>query len=378
MRIKQSHKPLVYLTLGIVCMFLLAGLIKYFFFYLRVRFAKPYIPYSYVPQPVLEEDKNTFTWLIHMYPPVHNAGAEWMAHAMNAYLIQQAECKVNVVLNKAPVSEFERVRILNRNNTPAVESAITHCAAIVSHLDMEINAMQTAMRAKRPLVLVMHNNYRKPWLQEFSRMLPKNLYLVHNSNWLKEYYSIFNLPSVVVYPPVFWQEYQTETTREFVTLINLNKNKGGDVLIKIAKQMSDVQFMGVQGGYDGQIIDRKVKNITYAPNTAFIKEMYAKTDILLVPSKEESWGRVAIEAMSSGIPVIANPTPGLVESCGSAGIFCKRDDIGAWVREIRRLKTDKAYYSEKSAACLARAKELDPNKQLKVFADWMKTLKWKE
>ena len=106
--------------------------------------------------------------------------------------------------------------------------------------------------------------------------------------------------------------------------------------------------------------------------------MYAKTDILLIPSKEESWGRVAVEAMSSGIPVIANPTPGLVESCGEAGIFCKRNDIDSWVREIRRLKTDSEYYKTKSDLCLMRAKELDPEPQLKAMADWLSQLKWQE
>jgi glycosyltransferase involved in cell wall biosynthesis len=97
-----------------------------------------------------------------------------------------------------------------------------------------------------------------------------------------------------------------------------------------------------------------------------------------MPSKEESWGRVAIEAMSSGIPVIATPTPGLLESCGSAGIFCKRDDIGSWVREIRRLKTDTEYYKSVSEKCFDRAKELDPLSQLTQMEAWLKEIRWRE
>jgi glycosyltransferase involved in cell wall biosynthesis len=377
-RVKAQYKPLLQLAVGIVCIFLLVHLLKYFRFLYRMYYkAKSYLHPSYTPSPVLEEDRQTFTWLIHMYPPVHNAGAEWMAHAMNKYLLESAGCSVNVVLNRAKVSEFERVRIIDKKSRQQVESSVTHCSAILSHLDMEVAALHTAVQAKRPLVIVMHNNYRKPWLQEYIRMMPKNLYLINNSKWLQEYYSLFNIPSIVVYPPVYWQEYHTETTREYVTLINLNKNKGGDVLIQIAKAMPNVKFMGVNGGYDGQIEDRKVKNIEYTENTAYIKGIYAKTGILLVPSKEESWGRVAIEAMSSGIPVIAHPTPGLLESCGSAGIFCKRDDTAAWVREIRRLKEDKAYYAEKSAACLARAKELDPKPQLEAMSKWLLSLRWR-
>jgi glycosyltransferase involved in cell wall biosynthesis len=211
---------------------------------------------------------------------------------------------------------------------------IKHSNALISHLDMETSAIITAQKAKRPLVVVMHNNYRKKFLSQYVNFLNKNLYIIHNSYWIKEYYSSFNIPSIVVYPPVYWKEYATETTREFVTLINLNYNKGGNIFVEIAKRMPDIKFLGVKGGYDGQIMNKNVSNITYLPNTAFIKDMYAKTDILLVPSKEESWGRVAVEAMSSGIPVIAHPTPGLLESCGSAGIYCNRESPDDWVREI--------------------------------------------
>ena len=376
MRAPKKYIKQVLFLLAVAFMFYFiyhAG--KYVRFYTRVHGAKSYLSPYYTTEPVAEEDYKTVTWLIHMYPPIHNAGAEWMAHAMNSSLVT-SNYKVNVVLNKADLREFERVHIIDKKNQALVDSAVKHSSVLISHLDMETNAVQTALKAKRPLVLVMHNNFRKNYLQEFMRVLPKNLYLIHNSYWLKEYYSQFGLPSIVVYPPVYWKEYHMETTREYVTLINLNANKGGDILYKIAKEMPDVQFMGVKGGYDGQIIRKGLPNLTYVDNTPYIQEIYKKTDILLVPSKEESWGRVAVEAMSSGIPVIANPTPGLLESCGSAGIFCDRNSIGDWVKEIRRLKNDSAWHQQ-SEKCLARAKELDPKEQLDEMAVWLSKLRWR-
>jgi glycosyltransferase involved in cell wall biosynthesis len=313
-----------------------------------------------------------------MYPPLHNAGAEWMAHAMNTYLVNKQGWNVNVVLNKTWRSEFERVQILDKKDSLQVEECIQNSAVLISHLDMEPNAVLSAAKAKRPMVLVMHNNYRTKYVRQFKFILGKNLYLIHNSNWIQKYYASFGIPSIVVYPPVYYEEYRTETSGEYVTLINLNRNKGGDVLIKIAKEMPDIQFMGVIGGYDGQIQDTTVKNITYVENTSYIKSIYSQSSIILMPSKEESWGRVAIEAMSSGIPVIATPTPGLLESCGSAGIFCKRDDIGSWVREIRRLKTDTEYYKSVSEKCFERAKELDPLSQLTQMEAWLKELRWRD
>ena len=367
---------LLSLLVIIFCIYIIWTMVKFTKLYYSLVTAKNYLSKTYVPSPVLEEDRHTLTWLIHMYPPIHNAGAEWMAHAMNRYMVHNAGWKANVVLNKASVNEFERVVIVDRKNVNTIETYVKHSSVLISHLDNEPNAIQTAIVAQRPLVLVMHNNYRKKYLDHFAHMLPKNLYLIHNSYWIKDYYSSYNIPSIVVYPPVFWKEYETETTREFVTLINLNKNKGGDVLVKIAKKMPDIKFMGVKGGYDKQILNIHLTNINYVENTSFIKSAYAKTDILLVPSKEESWGRVAVEAMSSGIPVIAHPTPGLLESCGDAGIFCDRDDPDAWVAAIRRLKTDADYYKSVSDLCKKRAKELDPTPQLKEMSLWLETLKW--
>ena len=372
---KQVKQILMVLVIAFLFYFVY-HLMLYIGFYMRVHYAKPYTSKDFKTEPLAEEDSNTVTWLIHMYPPVHNAGAEWMAHAMNSSLIAN-NYKVNVVLNKADLSEFERVHIIDKHNQALVNSAVLHSSVLVSHLDMEMEAVQTARIAKRPMVLVMHNNYRKHFLQEFMRVLPRNLYLIHNSYWLKEYYSQFNLPSIVVFPPVYWKEYHVDTSREYVTLINLNANKGGDVLYKIAKEMPDVQFMGVKGGYDGQIIKKGLPNLTYVDNTPYIQDIYKKTDILLVPSKEESWGRVAVEAMSSGIPVIANPTPGLLESCGTAGIFCDRKNISAWVKEIRRLKNDADWRKSVSEGCLERAKELDPKKQLDEMAQWLSNIQWR-
>lgn len=100
------------------------------------------------------------------------------------------------------------------------------------------------------------------------------------------------------------------------------------------------------------------------------------TKILIMPSREESWGRVALEAMSSGIPVIANPTPGLREACGDAGLFADRDNISEWVRIIRELLSSPSYYKKVGDACLERAKAVDPEPQLASFSMWIEEIKW--
>jgi glycosyltransferase involved in cell wall biosynthesis len=375
---RKESKALWTLFIGILSVLFAIYVVKTAAYYVRFHIlSRPFTSPSYVSKPVLEEDKDTVTWLIHMYPPIHNAGAEWMAHAMNQSLLQDGK-RVNVCYPKPKMHEFERVRILDLYDSKTVNFAVTHSSVLVTHLDFTARAVRTAVAAQRPLVIVVHNHHSFYNLSEAARALPKNCYLIHNSYWIKDFYKRLDLPSIVVYPPVTWREYETETTRTYVTLLNVNKNKGGDVFVKIAKAMPEEKFLGVKGGYGNQVIDRKVPNITYKENTPFVKEVYAETGILLVPSEEESWGRVAVEAMSSGIPVIAHPTPGLLESCGKAGIFCDRNDIGAWVKEIRRLRNDKEWYAEKSRACKARAQELEPTPQLAAMSKWLSEIRWKD
>jgi glycosyltransferase involved in cell wall biosynthesis len=129
-----------------------------------------------------------------------------------------------------------------------------------------------------------------------------------------------------------------------VCLINCNKNKGGELFKELAVKMPNVQFLGVRGGYSNQVIDSSgPSNLTYMENQKDITVVFKKIGILVMPSKNETWGRTAVEAMSAGVPVIHSEAPGLVECVGGAGIMCVHDDADAWVDAINRLINDRAY-----------------------------------
>jgi glycosyltransferase involved in cell wall biosynthesis len=159
--------------------------------------------------------------------------------------------------------------------------------------------------------------------------------------------------------------------RKYITLSNVNENKGGNILIKLAKALPEYEFLGIMGGYRKQIIEDGIPNLRYITHTTEIKDIYAQTAILIMPSKEETWGRSAVEAMSSGIPVVVSPTPGLRECCQDAAIYCDRGDIGAWIATIQRLKTDTEYYKTMSARALDRARALDPRSSLEAIEHWI-------
>lgn len=68
---------------------------------------------------------------------------------------------------------------------------------------------------------------------------------------------------------------------------------------------------------------------------------------------------VGMEAIASGIPCIATPTPGLIESLGYAGTFVPRDDVDMWYHHAHILTTDQHAYNVASTNSLSRSDEMD-------------------
>lgn len=89
-------------------------------------------------------------------------------------------------------------------------------------------------------------------------------------------------------------------------------------------------------------------NLKIANNIPYQKmaEVYQKADILAVPSKktktwEEQYGMVLVEAMASGLPVIAYDTGAISEILGNAGVLIKDGDIRSLRKNIIKLAKNK-------------------------------------
>jgi glycosyltransferase involved in cell wall biosynthesis len=319
----------------------------------------------------------TILWPIHLYPPVHNCGAEYMAHGVNKFLMARGH-HARVLLYQANrykitrAYEYEGVTVY----PPANELSLAKNAdVLITHLDYTQAAIRLARQAKRPCVQFVHND------SVYQSILDApEVNIVYNSEWIKEKVNYPN-NSFVLTPPCDYRHYDVNEdpeASEYITLINIDFNKGGEVLQKIAKAMPDKKFLAVMGSYSvddkGQITDQP-GNVKIIPNTNDILSVYRQTRVLIMPSKYESWGRTATEAMCSGIPVVCAATPGLVENCDKAGLFVDdRDDVDQWVRWIKRLD-DKKFYKEASKKAKQRSRELDPIKKLEEFEQWLMNLK---
>jgi glycogen synthase len=88
----------------------------------------------------------------------------------------------------------------------------------------------------------------------------------------------------------------------------------------------------------------------------------ASVDVLVVPSRREPWGRVAAEALMSGVPVVAADAGGLPEIVrdGVDGLLYPPGDVDALVRQLRLLTGDAALRARLGRAAREGAARFDP------------------
>ncbi|WP_405710189.1 MULTISPECIES: glycosyltransferase family 4 protein [unclassified Streptomyces] len=149
-----------------------------------------------------------------------------------------------------------------------------------------------------------------------------------------------------------------------VTLNGSTVAKGADVLAQVADRMLETRFLMVRAA--GHTPDGPLPpNVVVADRTD-PRYVYAQTRVLLMPSTTESYGRAGVEAMLSGIPVLAAPLPGIREALGTAATYILREDTDRWVAELHRL-SGPAAYGAASAGSRAHAEALDYAQNIREF-----------
>ena len=163
--------------------------------------------------------------------------------------------------------------------------------------------------------------------------------------------------------------FENDGSGDCITLINANVNKGVHQFLALARAMPDRKFLGILPYYGEREIPASPGNIEWIPFQDDIRTILKRTRILLVPSYYESFGRVAVEAMVNGIPVLyAKPatnsvypggsTEGLEEWIQPAGIGLSREVVQEWVDAVLALDGAVAY-AEKSAESRAHVEAMN-------------------
>jgi hypothetical protein len=299
--------------------------------------------------------------LVPAYPPRSRVGAWAATHSYLAHLVERGH-HVDVFTQRdhGPVDILDGVTVGPGTNPVAVDTAIALADIVVSHCGDTARAATLAARWGKPNVRMAHGFVVDPAVLEGAALV------VFNSHNLAASVDC-PAPSIVCHPPVVAGLYRT-TPGDHVTLVNLSEAKGGELFWRLVRCAPHRRFLGVHGAYGNQYLDT-APNATVIANTGNIRDdVYARTRVLLMPSERETWGMTAIEAAASGIPTIAHPTAGLVESLGDAGVYVDRADGAAWLEQIERLH-DPVEWAAASAQASARSTELDPAADLERFAN---------
>lgn len=146
-----------------------------------------------------------------------------------------------------------------------------------------------------------------------------------------------------------------------------DNRKGLDAINRLAQIMNDIKVILIGKLPAGNL----PSNIITIPPTESIDELasfYSMADVFLNFSIQETFGKVAAEALSCGTPVIVNNATANPEIPGPCGEIVDTRDINSVVEAVKRIRAKgKAYYSER---CVQRAYELfDKDKNIMQYVE---------
>ncbi|MFJ5037942.1 glycosyltransferase family 4 protein [Streptomyces parvulus] len=310
--------------------------------------------------PLAGQPVKVVAW-IHYGVPYRRAGSETMLHTMMQAL-KAAGLPVLVVCSSMPEAppawEVDGVPYVRLGTQPAeLLLARMRPDVLVTHHNYAARATVVARRVGARPVMLIHSD-----LHYSARSLAARPdLLVINTEWVRaslapRYVEVTELPTLVVRPPVRPEEHRTERAGDRVTLVNMSADKGVETWRAVAGALPDLPFLGVAGAHGQQLTLPCPANARIIGQTSDMRgDVWARTRLLLMPSLYESYGMAAVEALASGIPVIAHPTPGLREALGDAAVFIDRADTAAWTDAVRTLYADGPARDAATAAARERS-----------------------
>lgn len=140
-----------------------------------------------------------------------------------------------------------------------------------------------------------------------------------------------------------------------------NYAKGLDAFITMAEQLPDT-YQVVLVGTDHRVDRQLPPNIRSIHRTADQQELarlYRTADVLVNPTREDTFPTVNIEALACGTPVVTYATGGSGEIPDShSGIVVPRGDVDALIAAVRRVCEEKPFTPED---CMSRSAAFDKN-----------------
>jgi len=328
-----------------------------------------------------------------MYVPSHG-GAEISMYSILKNLQEKFGWKVLVVTDERykktkDLKEFNKINLhlaKHENREIEIKKSIVNFKPniLITQLMWSDVALKLAKKYSIPSIMRVCKVPLELDLGEDSDYSPTAIISTSNSvknyvlkHWKRESKIIKSLVEVKNY--IIEKKNFNPYENKLIFMFNPLKRKGGLIFKEISEKLPSENFGTVLGWsslkddrcswnfseeyikritesegsiFDGSLPDYihfdKCKNVTIFKSEDDPRILYEQIRILLIPSQwEEAFGRIAIEAMSNGIPVIASNVAGLKDSVSSGGILLEKDNIDDWVNEIELL-SDENYYTKMS------------------------------
>ena len=159
-------------------------------------------------------------------------------------------------------------------------------------------------------------------------------------------------------------------------------NKGVDILLNSAKiyERDNVLTLIVGDGSEYaslNLLKEKLglKNVVFVGNqdAEVLRKIYSVSDICVVPSREEAFGLVALEAIACGTPVIATNQGGMVDFVTKdVGTLIERENVEKLAEEINKILDGERNFDKDYLQDYAKNKysqEILMDKLLKLYED---------
>jgi len=256
---------------------------------------------------------------------------------------------------------------LRRRPAPTATVRMWRCLRDLQPAIVHVNAsdqggggagLSAARFAGTPLLTTLHNVIpRRSWLKEsLSRvMLRQADEVIAVSDRLGRYLEHIRASHVVVKNGLLAPRLDPLARRRLELadgdlvvggIGRLHRQKGWDVFCRAAAIVhgsgSAVKFVVIGDGPERQVLRRlpECKHVTFVGHIVDASSLLGAFDLLVIPSRYEGLGLVAIEGMLSGVPILATDIEGLVEVVADCGRIVPAEDPERLAEAIVELAHD--------------------------------------
>jgi 1,2-diacylglycerol-3-alpha-glucose alpha-1,2-galactosyltransferase len=122
-----------------------------------------------------------------------------------------------------------------------------------------------------------------------------------------------------------------------------------------------------------QLMSLAPPNVTFTGIIPFEQmcEYYRAADVFFLPSAQETFGLVVVEAAAAGLPVVLRDIPDYKETFKADAVMATDDTFAG---ELIKLRSDKKYYDKVRAASGRIAKRYDSHQGAKALVKLYKSL----